>query len=66
MSCGQVKNSMLGYFSLTRTSYLVTGQVTILMYLPRGQVKIFLDFFTPDKTYNTLTWQYNKLEILHE
>ena len=46
MSCGQVKNSLTIYFSLTRTSYLVTGQVKILMYLPGGQVKI-LDFFTP-------------------
>ena len=45
MSCGQVKNSMLGYFPLTRTSYLVTGQVKILMYLPRGQVKIFRFFY---------------------
>ena len=46
MSCGQVKNSLIDYFSLTRTSYLVTGQVKILMYLPGGQVKIFR-FFTP-------------------
>ena len=46
MSGGQVKNSMLVYFSLTRTSYLVTGQVKILMYLPGGQVKIFR-FFLP-------------------
>ena len=46
MSCGQVKNSLIVYLSLARTSYLVTGQVKILMYLPGGQVKI-LDFFTP-------------------
>ena len=46
MSAGQVKNSMLVYFSLTRTSYLVTGQVKILMDLPGGQVKI-LTFFYP-------------------
>ena len=46
MSGGQVKNSMLVYFSLTRTSYLVTGQVKILMDLPGGQVKI-LRFFYP-------------------
>ena len=46
MSGGQVKNSMLVYFSLTRTSYLVTGQVKILMDLPGGQVKIFR-FFLP-------------------
>ena len=46
MSGGQVKNSMLVYSSLTRTSYLVTGQVKILMYLPGGQVKI-LRFFYP-------------------
>ena len=45
MSGGQVKNSMLVYFSLTRTSYFVTGQVKILMYLPRGQVKIFRFFY---------------------
>ena len=45
MSGGQVQNSMLVYFSLTRTSYLVTGQVKILMYLPRGQVKIFRFFY---------------------
>ena len=45
MSGGQVKNSMLVYFSLTRTSYLVTGQVKILMYLPGGQVKIFRFFY---------------------
>ena len=32
MSCGQVKNSLIVYFSLTRTSYLVTGQVKSLMY----------------------------------
>ena len=44
MSGGQVKNSMLVYFSLTRTSYLVTGQVKNLMYLPGGQVKFFKDF----------------------
>ena len=36
-----MKNSMLVYFSLTKTSYLVTGQVKILMHLPRGQVQIF-------------------------
>ena len=47
MSCGHVKNSLIVYFSLTRASYLVTGQVKILMYLPGGQVKI-LNFFTPD------------------
>ena len=29
------------YLSLTRTSYLVTGQVKILMYLPEGQVNFF-------------------------
>ena len=46
MSCGQVKNSLIVYFSLTRTSYLVTGPVKILMYLPGGQVKIFR-FFLP-------------------
>ena len=46
MSCGQVKNTLIIYFSLTRTSYLVTGQVKILMYLPGGQVKIFR-FFLP-------------------
>ena len=45
MSGGQVKNSMLVYFSMTRTSYLITGQVKILMYLPRGQVKIFRYFY---------------------
>ena len=45
MSCGQVKNSLIVYFSLTRTSYLVTGQVRILMYLPGGQVKIFRFFY---------------------
>ena len=45
MSGGQVKNSMLVYFSLTRTSYLVTGQVKILMDLPGGQVKIFRFFY---------------------
>ena len=45
MSGGQVKNSMLVYFSLTRTSYLVTGQVRILMYLPGGQVKFFRFFY---------------------
>ena len=45
MSCGQVKNSLIVYFSLTRTSYLVTGQVKILMYLPWGQVKIFRFFY---------------------
>ena len=45
MSCRQVINSMLVYFSLTRTSYLVTGQVKILMYLPGGQVKIFRFFY---------------------
>ena len=32
-------------FSLTRTSYLVTGQVKSLMHLPRGQVKIFRIFY---------------------
>ena len=42
MSCGQVENSLIVYFSLTRTNYLVTGQVKMLMYLPE-----FLDFFTP-------------------
>ena len=45
MSCGQVKNSLIVYFSLTRTSYLVTGQVKILMYLPGGQVKNFRFFY---------------------
>ena len=45
MSGRQVKNSMLVYFSLTRTSYLVTGQVKILMHLPGGQVKIFRFFY---------------------
>ena len=45
MSCGQVKNSLIIYFFLTRTSYLVTGQVKILMYLPGGQVKIFRFFY---------------------
>ena len=45
MSGGQVKNSMLVYFSLTRTSYLVTGQVKILMDLPGGQVKFFRFFY---------------------
>ena len=33
------------YFSLTRTSYLVIGQVKILMYLPGGQVKFFRFFY---------------------
>ena len=56
MSCGQVKNSLIVYFSLTRTSYLVTGQVKILMYLPGGQVK-FLDFFTPDIAEDTVATQ---------
>ena len=46
MSDGQVKNYMLVYFCLTRTSYLVTGQVKILRYLPGGQVKFFR-FFCP-------------------
>ena len=32
-------------FPLTRTSYLVTGQVQILMYLPGGQVNIFRFFY---------------------
>ena len=45
MSGGQVKYSMLVYFSLTRTSYLVTGQVKILMDLPGGQVKNFRFFY---------------------
>ena len=45
MSGGQVKISMLVNFSLTRTSYLVTGQVKILMDLPGGQVKIFRFFY---------------------
>ena len=45
MSGGQVKNYMLVYFSLTRTSYLVTGQVKILRYLPGGQVKFFRFFY---------------------
>ena len=45
MSGGQVKNSMLVYFSLPRTSYLVTGQVKIWMDLPGGQVKIFRFFY---------------------
>ena len=36
------------YFSLTRTSYLVTGQVKILMGLPGGQVKIFRFFYPCD------------------
>ena len=44
-SCGQVKNSHIVYFSLTRTSHLVTGQVKILMYLPGGQVKFFRFFY---------------------
>ena len=48
MSGGQVKISMLVNFSLKRTSYLVTGQVKILMDLPGGQVKIFR-FFYPCK-----------------
>ena len=45
MSCGQVKYSLIVYFSLTRTSYLITGQVKILMYLPGGQVKICRFFY---------------------
>ena len=45
MSDGQVKNYMLVYFSLTRISYLVTGQVKILRYLPKGQVKFFRFFY---------------------
>ena len=45
MSCGQVKNSLIVYVSLTRTSYLITGQVKILMYLPGRQVKIFRFFY---------------------
>ena len=45
MSGGQVKNSMLVYFALTRTSYLVTEQVKFLNYLPGGQVKIFRFFY---------------------
>ena len=36
---------LLVYFSLTRTSYLVTGQVKFLMCLPGGQVKIFRFFY---------------------
>ena len=40
MSGGQVKNSVQVYFSLRRTSYLVTGQVKLLMNLPGGQVSI--------------------------
>ena len=51
MSGGQVKNSMFVYFSLTRTSYLVTGQVKIVMYLPGGQVKIFRFFYPYIKWY---------------
>ena len=47
MSGGQVKNSMLVYISLTRISYLVTGQVKILMDLPEGQVIFLKIFFTP-------------------
>ena len=45
MSGGQVKIQCLFIFSLTRTSYLVTGQVKILMYLPGGQVNIFRFFY---------------------
>ena len=51
MSDGQVKNSMLVYFSLTRTSYLVTGQVKNFMYLPGGQVNFFR-FFYPCKCFS--------------
>ena len=39
------KLNAIVYFSLTRTSYLVTGQVKILMDLPGGQVKIFRFFY---------------------
>ena len=45
ISSRQVKNSVQNYFSL-RTSYLLTGQVKLLMNLPGGQVKI-LRFFYP-------------------
>ena len=54
MSCGQVKNSLIVYFSLTRTSYLVTGQVKILMYLPGGQVKIFRFFYPCSSCSNSI------------
>ena len=54
MSCGQVKNSLIVYVSLTRTSYLITGQVKIFMYLTGGQVKIFR-FFYPCNAMRDLT-----------
>ena len=59
MSDGQVKNYMLVYFSLTRTS-LETGQVKILRYLPGGQVN-FLRFFYPccDTIVCKLLWVIN-------
>ena len=44
----EVKNSLIVYFSVTRTSYLVARQVNILMYL-MDKWK-FLDFFTPGVT----------------
>ena len=50
MSCGQVKNSLIVYFSLTRTSYTVFGNRTSKNFdvLARGTSENLLIFFTPD------------------
>ena len=66
MSGGQVKNSMLVHFSLTRTSYLVTGQVKILMYLPGGQVKIFRFFYPWFRIFLTNVYMSNKCAYVKE